>query len=212
MTNWDEGADRATIDKIAGPLRSPVRLDDTFESRVMSEVYAENFVLEKGAGKDHPAVDTTSIPWWRKQYNLRVSPLRGLALAASLIVAIVGASALFGRVLARNAERTTAISTAARPQDSETVRFVFVDGSAQQVWIVGDFNSWTRKETPLVRTVNGNAWTVSIPLTNGRHEYAFIVRDANGERWVADPLATTVRDDFGTESSVLRVGASQSAI
>ena len=199
MTNWDEGADRATVDKIAGPLRSPVRLDDTFESRVMSEVYAENFVLEEGGGKDHPAVDTTSIPWWRKQYSLRVSPLGILAFAASLLVAIVGGSAIFGR-------------TAAKPQDSETVRFVFVDGSAQQVWIVGDFNSWTRKETPLVRTVNGNAWTISIPLTNGRHEYAFIVRDENGERWVADPLATTVRDDFGTESSVLRVGASQNAI
>lgn len=211
MTNWDEGADRTTIDKIAGPLRSPVRLDDTFESRVMSEVFAESFVLEEVAGTDQQTAGRVSVSWWKKEYNFRVSPITGLAIAASLVVAIVGGSAVFGRVLARNAERTT-IAAATKPQDSEIVRFVFVDGSAQQVWIVGDFNAWTRKETPLVRTVNGNAWTVSIPLTNGRHEYAFIVRDENGERWVADPLATTVRDDFGTESSVLRVGGSQSAI
>jgi hypothetical protein len=42
-----------------------------------------------------------------------------------------------------------------------------------------------------------------VALTPGRHEYAFIV---NGSRWVADPLAVKSSDDFGTESSVIRVG------
>jgi hypothetical protein len=44
---------------------------------------------------------------------------------------------------------------------------------------------------------------VSIALTPGRHEYAFVV---DGERWVADPFALTTRDEFGQESSVVRVG------
>ena len=212
MTNWDEGADRATIEKIAGPLRAPVRLDDTFESRVMSEVHAESFALEVVPRSANRAVEKPSLPWWRKQYNIRVSPLRASAIAASLLVAIAGGSAIVGRALARSAEQTQAVSAAAKSGNSETVRFVFVDGSAKEVWIVGDFNAWTRKDTPLVRTANGNVWTVSIPLSNGRHEYAFIVRDQNGERWVADPLASTVRDDFGTESSVLRVGGSKHVI
>lgn len=212
MTNWDEGVDRATIDKIAGPLRAPVRLDDTFESRVMSEVHAESFVLTEVAGSDDQTVEKASLPWWRKEYNIRVSPLTGLAIAASLLVAIISGSAIFGKALARNAEQTRTAAASAKPDDSQIVRFVFVDGSAQEVWIVGDFNAWTRRDTPLVRTASGNAWTVSIPLSNGRHEYAFIVRDQNGERWVADPLATTVRDDFGTESSVLRVGESKNVI
>jgi hypothetical protein len=41
-------------------------------------------------------------------------------------------------------------------------------------------------------------------LTPGRHEYAFII---NGSRWVADPLAVKSSDDFGTVSSVIRIGA-----
>ena len=46
-------------------------------------------------------------------------------------------------------------------------------------------------------------WTASVHVTPGRHEYAFIV---DGERWVADPYAATVSDEFGTSSSVLHVG------
>lgn len=212
MTSWDESADRATIDNIAGPLRAPVRLDDTFESRVMSEVYAESFVLGEVAASDHQTVEKVSLAWWRKEYNIRLSALSGLAIAASLLVAIIGGSAIFGRALARNTEQTRIAAAPARQDVSQIVRFVFVDGSAQDVWIVGDFNAWTKKDTPLVRTASGNMWTVSIPLSNGRHEYAFIVRDQHGERWVADPLATTVRDDFGTESSVLRVDESKNVI
>jgi hypothetical protein len=45
---------------------------------------------------------------------------------------------------------------------------------------------------------------VSVALTPGRHEYAFIV---DGKRWVIDPLAVKSSDDFGTESSVIRVGS-----
>ena len=206
MTSWNEEIDRAAIEKIAGPLRTPVRLDDTFESRVMSEVHTESFVLEETAGSDE------AVPWWRMQYNIRISPISGLAIAALLLIAILAGSTIFGRALARNTDQTRTAAASARPDDSQIVRFVFVDNSAQEVWIVGDFNAWTRRDTPLVRTASGNAWTVSIPLSNGRHEYAFIVRDQNGERWVADPLATTVRDDFGTESSVLRVGESKNVI
>jgi 1,4-alpha-glucan branching enzyme len=48
-------------------------------------------------------------------------------------------------------------------------------------------------------------WSVELPLRQGRHEYAFVVLDTTGERWVADPLAPRVRDEFGTESSVVTV-------
>jgi hypothetical protein len=40
-------------------------------------------------------------------------------------------------------------------------------------------------------------------LPAGRHEYAFLV---DGERWVTDPSAATQRDEFGQESSVVRIG------
>jgi 1,4-alpha-glucan branching enzyme len=86
----------------------------------------------------------------------------------------------------------------------QVVRFVFVDSGASSVALVGDFNDWTRGATRLKRSGAPGVWTVSVPLTPGRHEYAFIV---NGSRWVADPLAVKSSDDFGTESSVIRIGS-----
>jgi 1,4-alpha-glucan branching enzyme len=80
-----------------------------------------------------------------------------------------------------------------------------VNGSAQQVYLVGDFNGWSKTQTPLVRAVNGSAWTVAVPLQQGRHEYAFIVSDEKGEHWVADPLTRLHEDEFGTESSVVSI-------
>jgi 1,4-alpha-glucan branching enzyme len=85
----------------------------------------------------------------------------------------------------------------------ELVRFVFVDSGAASVALVGDFNGWTRGATELKRSGAPGVWTASVALTPGRHEYAFII---NGKRWVADPLAVKSSDDFGTESSVIRVG------
>jgi 1,4-alpha-glucan branching enzyme len=71
------------------------------------------------------------------------------------------------------------------------------------VELVGDFNEWTRGSTALRLSGAPGVWAVSVPLSPGKHEYAFIV---NGTRWVADPLAVKTSDDFGTESSVIRVG------
>lgn len=93
----------------------------------------------------------------------------------------------------------------------QNVHFILVDGSAQQVYLVGDFNGWSKTQTPLVRAVNGSAWTVAVPLQQGRHEYAFIVSDEKGERWVADPLTRVHEDEFGTESSVVSIEPSSTA-
>jgi len=84
---------------------------------------------------------------------------------------------------------------------------VFVDSHARSVEIVGDFNEWTKGANTLKLSGAPGVWSASIPLSPGRHEYAFII---NGTRWVADPLAVKSSDDFGTESSVIRVGAANS--
>jgi 1,4-alpha-glucan branching enzyme len=81
---------------------------------------------------------------------------------------------------------------------------VLVERGAARVELVGDFNQWAKGTTRLEPTGAPGVWAVSLPLTAGRHEYAFIV---NGSRWMADPLALKSSDDFGTESSVIRVGA-----
>lgn len=175
------------IERMAAPLREPVRFDEELDGRVMRAVRA-------AAG--------TRGPWWRRGPTLRVTPLTGLALAASLALV-----AVLGRMSATPGERTDdRVAAAARPSHDTVyvVRFTLVHPEAHRVALVGDFNGWSPSATPLTGEGTDGVWTASVPLPAGRHEYAFIV---DGERWVSDPYASTVHDDFGTSSSVLRVGS-----
>jgi len=204
MMDWNDEPDRASVEKIVNQLRTPVSLDETFDVRVMSSVHAAALAQVDAQHLANEASEEAAAPWWRKRYTLHLSAWSGLALAASIFgIMLVGAKLMTPNVVA------TATQTAAaeRPADARSVSFVLVDESASQVWLVGDFNGWSRKQLPLTRTANGQAWTVSVPLSEGRHEYAFIVADENGERWVADPLTQQVEDDFGTTSSIVRIEA-----
>ena len=83
-------------------------------------------------------------------------------------------------------------------------QFVLDDRTARSVSIVGEFNGWTPGKTPLTRLESG-LWTVTVPLTPGRHVYAFVLDDTLVK---ADPRAPKVRDaDYGRESSVVMVFA-----
>lgn len=174
-------------ERIAAPLRAPVTLGDDFDARVMRDVRAA-------------AASGTSVPWWRKRYVLRVTPFAGAALAASLALA-----ALLGRasVRPRNDDATGVVAAQSDRDTVYLVRFTFVHPEAHRVALVGDFNGWSPEATPLDGEAVNGVWSVSVPMTAGRHEYAFIV---DGERWVSDPFAGAVTDEFGTSSSILRIG------
>jgi hypothetical protein len=182
-----ERAEAEFIANVAGPLRAPESLDPTFEQRLMSAVHAE--VRSRALGKP--------FPWWRRGRTVRLSPLAMLAMAASLVgIFVAGAGAA---LLTRRPEIVRPLSIS-REDTVRVVRFIFVDSAARSVSIVGDFNRWTKGATQLLPTGHRGTWVVSVPLTLGRHEYAFII---DGTRWVADPFAITLHDDFGTESSVV---------
>jgi len=193
MNDWHNDPDRASIENIVRQLKKPMHLDESFELRVMSAVHAE--ALAKIDAAHAPANDH----WWSKRYTLRFTALGGLAAAASIMAVIALTS-----IMSRNPQ------SAVRQQSalSNPVHFVLVNDQASQVFIVGDFNNW--QKTKLVKAANESAWTVALPLPAGKHEYAFIVDDANGEHWVADPLSSKVEDEFGTESSIVRVGPASS--
>ncbi len=83
-------------------------------------------------------------------------------------------------------------------------QFVLDRAGAKSVSLVGDFNDWKGGETPLTRMESG-LWTVSVPLTPGRHVYAFLI---DGRLVEADPRAPKVGDaDYGREGSVVMVFA-----
>ena len=192
-----EAEDAAFLERVARSLRAPERAHPSFERRVMEKVRAEGPTL-------YPPT-LTHKSWWRTTRAFNVTPLTAVALAASaLIVVAVSGIAIGSRVSANRVVQH--VSAAAPAGDTvQLVRFVFVDSKASSVQVVGDFNEWAKGSTELKPSGAPGVWAVSVALTPGRHEYAFIV---DGNRWVVDPLAVKSSDDFGTESSVIRVGSS----
>jgi len=196
--NYDESAvdkDAAFVEQVAARLRSPEHVHPSFEKRMMEKVLAEGPAL-------YPK-RALSGSWWRTERVFRLSPLTGLALAAGITAVIAVSGVAVGARISARSQPTPRAAASARPDTVQLVRFVFVDPKAERVELVGDFNEWARGSTQLKRSGAPGVWAVSVPLSPGRHEYAFII---NGSRWVADPLAVKSSDDFGTESSVIRVG------
>jgi hypothetical protein len=141
-----------------------------------------------------------------------MSPIAGAALAAGL----VGVGVLVGMDL--GSPRTVVDSSPDAParvtlptRDTvgpDGVKFVLVAPQAARVSLVGDFNRWDPAATPMERTPTGGTWSVVIPLTAGRHEYAFVV---DGKQWLPDPSAPLAPvDGFGAPNSVVLVRGSSS--
>ncbi|HWG52215.1 MAG TPA: isoamylase early set domain-containing protein [Gemmatimonadaceae bacterium] len=209
---FEEHDDRAFVERIAKPLRADAPLAADFMSRLDAAVRADSRI----AGRKHQERGATA-PWWQRRVTLQLSlsPVVGLALAAGLAtVAVLGAVALRAPGGAGAAVSPTAhpVATALAPARTDTVhivRFVFIAPGAASVALVGDFNNWQRTATLLRHTGSDGIWTVSVPMSRGVHQYAFVI---NGTRWVADPAAgTTVTDDFGTTTSVVTVGSGASS-
>ncbi len=177
MPEW--GGGRTTLEMIVQELQHPVRLDDSFERRVMVRVrrlHAER----RSRGWVAIASRITHRPGW------------AAALAAS-VVAVVTLGLLKGRP---DSARNHVVGTA-------PVQFVLVAPNAHSVAVVGDFNNWGLNDSALVATNHEGVWSVTAPVPAGVHRYAFVV---NGKQWVADPSAPrSADDDFGMPSSALVV-------
>lgn len=190
----DHNSEEAFIERVAGKLREPVHADDTFETRAMTAVRA--------AAREQSGLVTRRRSWWMRR-SVRLTPVAALAMAAGIAaVAVLAARS--------NRPNTPAQVTAAQPDTVHVVRFMLLAPGATQVSLVGSFNQWEKGATLLEPGSESGAWAVTLPLPAGRHEYAFVVRDASGERWVADRFGQRVRDEFGVESSVMSVGAQPS--
>lgn len=171
-------------ERVSRDLRAPVSADTSFVERVMSAVRVLPAAFE-------------SRSWWLRRRTVTFTPVAALGLAAGLALVFVGVSRV------RPAPVPTAVATT---DTVHLVRFVFTDSSARAVRLVGTFNDWSRNATPMERYGRSGVWSVTVAVPTGQHEYAFLVEDAHGERWVADPGALVRRDEFGSESSIVSVG------
>jgi hypothetical protein len=165
-----------------------------------------------------PSTRVAAWRWIVEPRALPLSPLSSTALAAGLVgVGILIGSFFFDRGGQTSTGRPAVAESRTSPRSpaSDTTRFVtfvLVAPHAANVSVVGDFNNWDAKATPMKRTPTGGTWSIAIPLPAGRHVYAFVVNGANGTtQWVADPTAPLAPEDgLGAPNSVVLVGGSAS--
>lgn len=170
------------------------RMDtEEFAARVAAPLKAPVALREGFEARVMAQVAEAARPWWRRRHQLALTPLGGLALAAG-----------FGALMVLGGYGLGARQAASMPAQVQVVRFVLDAPDAQSVMLAGDFNGWSRVATPMESVDGSGRWVVSVSLPAGRHEYAFVV---DGERWMADPYGQTARDEFGQESSVMRLDA-----
>ncbi len=166
------------LNRMIDRLREPVEMDPRLDARVMGRIASPGFTAR-------------AWEWLRRPRPVAISPIAGLGLAAAIAVLVW--------VLPSRTPR----QSEPLPPDVTPVQFVVVAPGAESVSLVGDFNDWDARLTPMRAARDGRLWTVTLPLTSGRHRYAFLV---DGTRWLADPSAPRAQDDFGAPSSVVTVG------
>jgi len=73
-----------------------------------------------------------------------------------------------------------------------------LDTAASRVQLAGTFTNWEPRYD--LRESAPGTWTITVPLRQGVHDYAFVV---DGQRWVPDPSAPQIGDGFGGTNSRL---------
>ena len=179
------------VEWIAREARRPVVVDPAARDRVMAAVRTEPLPRRQ-----------TSV-WARlvRPRAFHLSPVGGALLAAGL----VGFGVLSGTIVNNRGgrppvgyPRDTVAQRLPVSSIDTVVKFVYAAPRADKVFLVGDFNGWDTTKTPLARD-NDGSWTVTIPLSAGRHLYGFVVDGS----WSTDPHAPLAPDDgFGHANSV----------
>jgi 1,4-alpha-glucan branching enzyme len=83
----------------------------------------------------------------------------------------------------------------------QPVRFGYFNPDAKEVFLVGSFNNWETRATPLVRDSLGD-WAVELELPPGKYRYRLLV---DGE-WRDHPSAQqTAPNPFGAFDAVVVV-------
>jgi cyclomaltodextrinase / maltogenic alpha-amylase / neopullulanase len=110
------------------------------------------------------------------------------------------------QVGAGDAAPQTVATPNAAPDGSRTVRFVAAGNGAQQVYLAGDFNSWSDSAQPMGDADGDGNFELVLELSAGKYAYKFVA-DGN---WREDANATEFVDDgFGGKNSVVTVVAGE---
>jgi hypothetical protein len=186
------------VERIAREARRPVAADPDARERLHAVIRAE-------LGSDRASGQ------WNSSRTRAVSLTmpRFAALAAGLvgIGVLVGMGSNLGRGSRLTGQPSQVVDVQRPPASESVVMFVFPAPSAERVSVVGDFNGWDTAATPMKRIGNTDYWSVTVPMSVGRHIFSYFAVTKDGERWSADPTRPSAPDDgFGRANSVVLVG------
>src|ERR1043165_5062499 len=185
------------IERIAFEARRPVTVDPDARERLLAVIHAET------------AADRVSGTYAAHRRRFAFSPMQVSALAAGLvgIGVLLGSIVRFGRDSQSTGPPAAVRARVLAAFLDAGVAFVCAPPGAAKVTVVGDFNQWNAESTPMTRIGNSGYWSVTVPMSVGRHLYSFLAVGSDGEHWSADPHAPTAPDDgFGRTNSVVLVG------
>jgi len=126
--------------------------------------------------------------WTPRPISIR--PAFAVAAATTVVLLLV-------LPYARMAPSTLSQADSASANPQVFVQFR-LDASASRVQLAGSFTNW-EPSYDLRQSAQG-IWTITVPLTQGVHDYAFVV---DGQRWIPDPYAPQIGDGFGGTNSRL---------
>jgi hypothetical protein len=121
---------------------------------------------------------------------ISIRPAFALAAAAAVVLLLVMPYARMAPPTASQMDRASA-----NPQVFVQFR---LDASASRVQLAGSFTNWEPRYD--MRQSAPGVWTITVPLTQGVHDYAFVV---DGQQWIPDPYAPQIGDGFGGTNSRL---------
>jgi hypothetical protein len=125
--------------------------------------------------------------WAPREISIR--PAFALAGAAAIVMLVIGVS---------RDRLVPAPQFAERAADPHLFVQFRLDADASRVQLAGSFTNWEPRYE--LNQVTPGVWTITVPLTQGVHDYAFIV---DGQQWVPDPHAPQIGDGFGGTNSRL---------
>ena len=183
----------ALINEIASELKRPVRLSENFDARVLSAIRTSHLTVVRGdAAKPVPGRRRVLVP-----------AIASLAVAATFAFLVVrGSTESRETPIASNTQQLMPVANTGEERVVlQDVTLSIYLPKAKSVGVMGAFNDWDAKRSPMTRGADGS-WTITLRLPPGSYEYQFLT---NGNTRMTDPTAPATDSEFGEANSVLTV-------
>jgi len=155
------------------------------------------------------SLEPKTVPGWMRIYRWARRPrtvtFQPLKVIPSAMVLVLGLAI----VLQLGPWREDPGSMDPRQSSLIPVTFTLSYPEAESVSLIGSFNQWNPAGHKMQQRGDRNTWVLELWLSEGRHEYAFLV---DGKMVVPDQSSTFYQSDgFGNKNSVLFVSRDEPA-